>query len=108
MYSERKPELDFDLMKDKENEEFNEWVKEELRINSKFHFKNRDFNKLSGFKMCVVFGLDLKESKRELMTWLLEESYINSKIYLKKDLLQKLPRNVNKEKKLELARKSMI
>jgi len=32
------------------------------------------------------------------MDWLLEESYINSKIYFKKDLLQKLPRNVNKEK----------
>ena len=97
MYSERKPELDYDLITDKDNKDFNEWFKEELRINSKFHFKNSDFNKLCGFRLCVVFPLDLKESKRNLMDWLLEESYINSKIYLKKDLLQKLPRNVNNE-----------
>ena len=76
---------------------FLKWINEELEINSKFPFHNKDFNKLPGFTHTIIFNLDLKESKRCLNEWFLEEVSLIPSHKFKKKILKKLPINVNSE-----------
>lgn len=89
--------IDLDYMRKLDCDRFIEWVDEELKLNSKYSFHNRDFNKLPGFTYTIVFNLDLKESKRCLNDWILEEVFLNPGQEFNKDLLRKLPINVNNE-----------
>lgn len=92
-----KYELDYVLEREKRG--FLKWLKEEIEINPKYVFHNKDFNKLAGREFCIVFDLDKKESEDQLFKWLLEELLINSSELYPEDILKKLPRNVNREEK---------
>ena len=88
-------DFDIDYKEELDRKELLKWINEELEINSKYPFHNNDFNKLPGFELTIVFDLDSKESKRCLHKWILEESFLNPNLVFKKELLRKLPINVN-------------
>ena len=84
--SKREIELDFINDQNKNNK----WIKEELKLIPNHQFQNKDFNKLSGLEFCIVFDLDLKESRKQLFKWIFEEIEINQKQAFSKDLMNKL------------------
>jgi len=90
-------EINYELERNHELRGLEYWIKEELKINPKYPFKNRDFNKLTGVRLTLVFGLDLKESQQNLIKWLLEEDQLYPEEYIKMELIKRLSINVNSE-----------